>query len=410
MEKKSIGRFLAALRKANGMTQKTLAEKLNVSDKSVSRWEQDECAPDLSLIPVIAEIYGVTSDEILRGERVHRDSPVEEAISEKSEKQIERLIRSTVTHFQVRSLIAVGISLAGLLAAMICNFAFFRSQLGFLISCVFYLAAIVAESVFLVYSFSKIVGSEFEDESIHVAKKRLIRYFCVTVSTALTLFAFSLPLAIMGDAHWGIPFGEWLWAGLPLGLLAVLMCLATSCFVSSFLVKKKIYSLSEREMESKPILRRLKRKVILTVIVIIFVAYIVTLFLSQANEMGEFTGTSYDNYAQFKAFIEYNPNMDPSDFPIDLEGNEYFEEITGENGEVLCRYQPRNDSVCAIKYGSGEDRLPIVVYTNHDSDVENSIRSAIVTGFFVLTVVIITAGLIIYYGKRKAILTDSVCV
>ena len=115
MEKKSIGRFLAALRKANGMTQKTLAEKLNVSDKSVSRWERDECAPDLSLIPVIAEIYGVTSDEILRGERVHHDSPDEEAISEKSEKQIDRLIRFTVTQFQIRSLIAVGISLTGLL-------------------------------------------------------------------------------------------------------------------------------------------------------------------------------------------------------------------------------------------------------------------------------------------------------
>ena len=59
MEKKSIGSFLTALRKASGLTQKQLAEKLNVSDKAVSRWERDECAPDLSLIPVLAEIYGV---------------------------------------------------------------------------------------------------------------------------------------------------------------------------------------------------------------------------------------------------------------------------------------------------------------------------------------------------------------
>ena len=60
----SIGTFLAALRKANGLTQKQLAEKLNVSDKAISRWERDECAPDLSLIPVIAEIFGITSDEL----------------------------------------------------------------------------------------------------------------------------------------------------------------------------------------------------------------------------------------------------------------------------------------------------------------------------------------------------------
>lgn len=51
MEKKTIGRFISTLRKANGMTQKELGEKLFVSDKTVSRWECDECAPDLSLIP-----------------------------------------------------------------------------------------------------------------------------------------------------------------------------------------------------------------------------------------------------------------------------------------------------------------------------------------------------------------------
>ncbi|MEG0306261.1 MAG: helix-turn-helix transcriptional regulator, partial [Oscillospiraceae bacterium] len=66
MERKSIGSFIAVLRKANGLTQKDLAEKLNVSDKSVSRWERDDGAPDLSLVPVIAEIFGVTCDELLR--------------------------------------------------------------------------------------------------------------------------------------------------------------------------------------------------------------------------------------------------------------------------------------------------------------------------------------------------------
>lgn len=40
MEKKTIGGFIAALRKVNGMTQKDLAERLNVSDKTVSRWER----------------------------------------------------------------------------------------------------------------------------------------------------------------------------------------------------------------------------------------------------------------------------------------------------------------------------------------------------------------------------------
>ena len=69
MEEKTIGKFITALRRANGMTQKELAEKLYVSDKTVSRWERDESAPDLALIPAIAEIFGITCDELLRGER-----------------------------------------------------------------------------------------------------------------------------------------------------------------------------------------------------------------------------------------------------------------------------------------------------------------------------------------------------
>ena len=44
MEKKTMGSFLAALRRASGMTQKELAERLNVSDKSVSRWERADGA------------------------------------------------------------------------------------------------------------------------------------------------------------------------------------------------------------------------------------------------------------------------------------------------------------------------------------------------------------------------------
>lgn len=56
-EKKSIGKFLSALRQAKGLTQKELGDMLYVSNKTVSRWERDECLPDLYLIPAIAEIF-----------------------------------------------------------------------------------------------------------------------------------------------------------------------------------------------------------------------------------------------------------------------------------------------------------------------------------------------------------------
>ena len=59
MERKTMGSFLAALRKAGGLTQKELAEKLNVSDQTVSRWETGAGYPDASIIPDLASALQV---------------------------------------------------------------------------------------------------------------------------------------------------------------------------------------------------------------------------------------------------------------------------------------------------------------------------------------------------------------
>lgn len=69
MTNKSIGNFLAELRKEKGLTQKDVADFLNVSDKTVSHWECDKYSPDITAIPILAEFFGVTCDEILKGEK-----------------------------------------------------------------------------------------------------------------------------------------------------------------------------------------------------------------------------------------------------------------------------------------------------------------------------------------------------
>lgn len=141
MEKKTIGSLIAALRRANGMTQRELAERLNVSDKTVSRWERDEGTPELALIPVLAEIFGVTCDELLRGERRSPDSRETEngetAGTQRGEKQRRRLLKQALSDYRSRSCIVVGLSALGLLAALICNLAFLRASLGFLVGAVF---------------------------------------------------------------------------------------------------------------------------------------------------------------------------------------------------------------------------------------------------------------------------------
>lgn len=59
MDTKKIGQFLKFLRRENGFTQEELAEKLNVSSRTVSRWETGANMPDLSILMEIAELYQV---------------------------------------------------------------------------------------------------------------------------------------------------------------------------------------------------------------------------------------------------------------------------------------------------------------------------------------------------------------
>ena len=67
MEHKDIGNFIAERRKAKGLTQKQLAEKLYVSDKAISKWERNICLFDISLIQPLADILDVSINELLEG-------------------------------------------------------------------------------------------------------------------------------------------------------------------------------------------------------------------------------------------------------------------------------------------------------------------------------------------------------
>lgn len=69
MEQQKIGSFLKELRKEKNLTQEELAEKLNVSGRTVSRWETGSNMPDISMLVELAEFYDVSIPEIINGER-----------------------------------------------------------------------------------------------------------------------------------------------------------------------------------------------------------------------------------------------------------------------------------------------------------------------------------------------------
>ena len=66
MGKQTLGQKIAELRKAKNMTQLELANQLNITDKAVSKWERDISCPDVSTFPKLAEILGVSVDELLQ--------------------------------------------------------------------------------------------------------------------------------------------------------------------------------------------------------------------------------------------------------------------------------------------------------------------------------------------------------
>lgn len=74
MDQKKIGAFLAQLRHEQGLTQEALGRELGVTNKTVSRWENGNYLPDVELLLLLSQRYGVTVNELLTGERLESDS------------------------------------------------------------------------------------------------------------------------------------------------------------------------------------------------------------------------------------------------------------------------------------------------------------------------------------------------
>ena len=69
MEKKTLGMMISSLRKEKEMTQLQLAEKMNITDKAVSKWERDLSCPDINSISKLAEVLGTTVDELMQAKK-----------------------------------------------------------------------------------------------------------------------------------------------------------------------------------------------------------------------------------------------------------------------------------------------------------------------------------------------------
>lgn len=79
MDQAKIGRFIAQCRKEKNMTQKQLADRLGVSDKTVSKWETGKGLPDAGCMVPLSEILEISVNELLTGERIPEEEYQEKA-------------------------------------------------------------------------------------------------------------------------------------------------------------------------------------------------------------------------------------------------------------------------------------------------------------------------------------------
>lgn len=116
MDLVKIGKYIAGKRKALGMTQKQLAEKLNMSDKSVSKWERGICLPDVSVYMELCEILGISINEFLAGEDIDAENVEKKSedniiqVTKDSKKKQKKLksILAVVTTFAVIMVLVLG--------------------------------------------------------------------------------------------------------------------------------------------------------------------------------------------------------------------------------------------------------------------------------------------------------------
>ncbi len=409
MEKKTMGSFIAVLRKANGMTQRELAEKLNVSDKAVSRWERDECAPDLSLIPVIADIFGVTADELLRGERISdsrrsdasqgensdRTESGGEGFSPKSKKQIAEIVRIAVTkHNAVMVLIAV-LSLLGPASALLFN-SIDIPFLGLFISLVIYVVAAAVIASTTINALSKVPSGDDFDAGEMNRFKRDIAYSTWAAASVVVIVIF---------AQAGYYTGGTIVLSVLFGALvcAVARFIMTAAFIKNGVIEPTNPTAVNRGLFKKCV-------AVAAVLVVITIAVQVSVVGYIDINMVFVEGTEFTNYDDFKEYMENPVDMDGFAYDgddelasdSDLSDGEYsVESITDDDDNVLVTYVERNLSVAHIKYSESADKLPITVYTSSDVATNSAALAWVRAAFLLLCLAEIGACMGVYRSLRN---------
>lgn len=106
----TLGKRIAALRHKNQLTQDELAEKLGISSQAISKWENDQSCPDISSLPLLSKILGISTDELLTGKK-EEDNRVR-MLPENERKNIDDMLLRIVINGKYGDVVRVNLPLS----------------------------------------------------------------------------------------------------------------------------------------------------------------------------------------------------------------------------------------------------------------------------------------------------------
>lgn len=198
MDAKEIGRFICSLRKDKGLTQSALAELLNISNRTVSKWETGEGLPDISLLPDLAKVLGVTTDEILAGKKAPAEKSADIKVEEVANK--DNLLNLFKIAFVISLFFAIFGMLLGTITELYCIWAFnilFYTHWEIMFVAVSLVAVVAAGLVFSV-GVTRLSVAFSKTEIIALCKKKGLWLSVISVIFPLSFIARITELSAFG--------------------------------------------------------------------------------------------------------------------------------------------------------------------------------------------------------------------
>ena len=311
MTKITMGTFIASLRKENGFTQKDIANKLNVSDKTVSRWERDEGYPDLSLIPVIAEIFNVSCDEILNGRFIKNTELNNQKDDEHlNKKQLNHILNHAMHKFENSNIITIAIIITGFIIAMIANFGFYEARIGFFIGILFLMISIVQNKISYNNFIYSIIHEDFDAQILKPYKYKRFKITQIINLFIITSFIALLPLILLVSGNnqgVGMIYFEFLALVIILGV--VLYKLFWEVIIIKVAIKKDLVIENEsftkmfsiQKLKNKSVMIFAALSLFVMIIQIVYFNTCSTLMMSENNKFNNFD----DFISHMKNEIDY---------------------------------------------------------------------------------------------------------